>query len=45
LLPKIQGRKSLIADIVEGVVKPVIDALVAIWPRTSDDDALMRKTI
>jgi hypothetical protein len=28
-----------------GAVKAVIDALVAIWSRTRDDDALMRKTI
>ena len=26
-------------------MKPVIDALVATWSRTRDDDALMRKTI
>jgi hypothetical protein len=45
LVPKAQGQKSPIADIVEGAVKPVIDALVAIWSRTRDDNALMRKTI
>jgi hypothetical protein len=45
LVPKAQGQKSPIADIVEGAVKPVIDAVVAIWSRTRDDDALMRKTI
>jgi hypothetical protein len=46
LLPPPQaGQKGPIADIVEGAVKPVIDALVAIWSRTRDDDALMRKTI
>ena len=45
LLPKTQGEKSPIADIVGGAVKPVIDAIVAIWSRTRDDDALMRKTI
>jgi hypothetical protein len=45
LLPKTQGQKGPIADIVSGVVKPVTDALVAIWSRTRDDDALMRKTI
>jgi hypothetical protein len=45
LVPKSQGQKSPIADIVSGAVKPVIDALVAIWSRTRDDDALMRKTI
>ena len=45
LLPKAHGQKSPVADIVEGAVKPVIDALVSIWSRTRDDDALMRKTI
>lgn len=45
LVPKSHGQKSLIADIVEGAVKPLIDAVVAIWSRTRDDDALMRKTI
>ena len=45
LVPKPQGHKSPIADIVGGAVKPVIDAVVAIWSRTRDDDALMRKTI
>jgi hypothetical protein len=30
---------------VQGAVKAVIDALVAIWSRTRDDDELMRKTI
>jgi hypothetical protein len=45
LLPKTQGEKSPITDIVGGAVKPVIDAIVAIWSRTRDDDALMRKTI
>jgi len=45
LVPKTQGQKGPIAEIVEGAVKPVIEALVAIWSRTRDDDALMRKTI
>jgi hypothetical protein len=45
LMPKSHGEKGPIADIVGGAVKPVIDALVAIWSRTRDDDALMRKTI
>jgi len=45
LPPSPSGQKGPIADIVEGAVKPVIDALVAIWSRTRDDDALMRKTI
>jgi hypothetical protein len=45
LPPAPSGQKGPIADIVEGAVKPVIDALVTIWSRTRDDDALMRKTI
>ena len=45
LPPAAAGQKGLVADIVEGTVKPVIDALVTIWSRTRDDDALMRKTI
>jgi hypothetical protein len=45
LPPPPSGQKGPIADIVGGAVKPVIDALVAIWSRTRDDDALMRKTI
>jgi hypothetical protein len=45
LVPKAHGQKSPITDIIEGAVKPVTDALVTIWSRTRDDDALMRKTI
>jgi hypothetical protein len=45
LLPKAHGQKGPIVDIVEGAVKPVIDALVAIWSRTRDDSAVMRGTI
>jgi hypothetical protein len=45
LVPRSQGEKSPISDIVGGAVKPVIDAVVAILSRTRDDDALMRKTI
>ena len=45
LVPKAHGQKSPLADIASGAVKPVIDALVAIWSRIRDDDALMRKTI
>lgn len=40
-----QGQKSPIADIVSGAVKPLTDAVVAIWSKSRDDDALMRKTI
>jgi hypothetical protein len=39
------GVKSPITDIVSGAVGPLIDAVKAIWLRTRDDDALMRKTI
>jgi hypothetical protein len=45
LAPSSAGQKSVIADIVKGVVGPVIDAVKAIWMRSKDDDALMRKTI
>ena len=39
------GVKGPFADIVGGAVGPVVDALKAIWLRTRDDNALMRKTI
>jgi hypothetical protein len=45
LPPPKTGEKSPIADIVSGAVGPVIDAVKAIWLRTRDDNALMRKTI
>jgi hypothetical protein len=45
LLATIAGQKGPIADIVGGAVKPLTDAIVAIWSRVRDDDALMRKTI
>src|SRR5271166_6015297 len=45
LAPSSAGQKSVIADIVRGAVGPVIDAIKAIWMRSKDDDALMRKTI
>ncbi len=44
LMPPTEGQKG-IGDIVGGVVKPIADALVAIWSKTRDEDALMRKTI
>ena len=43
--PPPKGVKSPFTDIVGGVVGPVVDALKAIWLRTRDDNALMRKTI
>jgi hypothetical protein len=46
LLPKKEaGARSWIADAIEGAINPIIDALKAIWLRSKDDDALMRKTI
>jgi hypothetical protein len=45
LIPKGSGEKGPIADIVSGAVKPLTDAIVAIWSRVRDDDALMCKTI
>jgi hypothetical protein len=45
LVPEARGEKGPIADLVGGAVKPVLEAVVAIWSRTRDDDALMRKTI
>jgi hypothetical protein len=43
--PPRPGVKSPFTDIVGGAVGPVVDALKAIWLRTRDDNALMRKTI
>jgi hypothetical protein len=43
--PPPPGVKGPLTDIVSGVVGPVVDALKAIWLRTRDDNALMRKTI
>ncbi len=45
LIPSTVGQKSPIADIIGGLVGPVIDAIKAIYLRGRDDDALMRKTI
>jgi hypothetical protein len=39
------GEKGPFTDIVGGAIGPVVDALKAIWLRTRDDNALMRKTI
>jgi hypothetical protein len=44
LMPPTEGQKG-IGDIVGGLLKPVADALVAIWSKTRDEGALMRKTI
>jgi hypothetical protein len=45
LAPSSAGEKSVIVDIVKGSVGPVIEAIKAIWMRSKDDDALMRKAI
>ena len=45
LVPQSSGQKGPIEEVVTGIAKPLIDAVVAIWSRTRDDDALMRKTI
>jgi hypothetical protein len=45
LVPQSSGEKGPIAEVVTGIAKPVIDAVVAIWSKVRDDDALMRKTI
>jgi len=45
LLPVKAGEKSVIVDIVRGAVKPLTDAVVAIWSKVRDDDALTRKGI
>lgn len=45
LPPRPAGQKSPITEIASGAVGPLIDALKAIWLRTRDDNALMRKTI
>jgi len=45
LVPKTGGQKGPIAEVVTGIAEPVIQALVTIWSRVRDDDALMRKTI
>ena len=41
--PPPPGEKSPLTD--SGVVGPVVDAVKAIWLRTRDDNALMRKTV
>jgi hypothetical protein len=45
LMPADAGQKGVIEDIVSGAIGPVIDAVKAVWMRSKDDDALMRKTI
>jgi hypothetical protein len=45
LIPGSKGDKGLIDSIVSGVVGPLVEALKAIYLRSRDDDALIRKTI
>jgi hypothetical protein len=45
LPPPNTGEKGPIADIVGGVVKPLLEAVTEIWRRTRDDDARRRETI
>jgi hypothetical protein len=49
LVPPSAGQKGAVEEAVkgavEGAVGPAIDAIKAIWMRSEDDDALMRKTI
>lgn len=45
LMPRADGEKGVIDQIVSGVSKPLIEAMVAIYFRARDDDALTRKTI
>jgi hypothetical protein len=39
------GEKGWIQEAVKGALGPLVDALKAIWLRSRDDDALVRKTI
>jgi hypothetical protein len=39
------GEKGVIEDVVKGAIGPLMDAIKAIWVRSRDDNALMRKTI
>jgi hypothetical protein len=45
LIPSTAGQRSPITDVIGGVAGPLIDAIKAIYLRSKDDDALMRKTI
>jgi hypothetical protein len=39
------GDRNVIADLVQGAIEPLLEALKVIWLRSRDDDAQMRKTI
>jgi hypothetical protein len=43
--PTPSGQRSLVGDLVGGLAKPLIEAVVAIWTRADDNDRLRRDTI
>src|SRR3954471_3696508 len=43
--PTPPGQRSLVGDLIGGLAKPLIEAVVAIWTRANDDDRLWRDTI
>jgi hypothetical protein len=45
LLPATGGEKGVLVDVVRGAVKPLTDAVVAIWSRSRDEDDLMRRAV
>ena len=45
LPPAATGEKGVIDGIVKGAVEPLVQALLAIWTRARDEDALTRATI
>ncbi len=45
LIPRTTGERGVIDGIVSGIVKPLAEAVVAIYSKSKDEDALTRKTI
>ena len=45
LPPAAAGEKGVLDEIVKGAVEPLVQALLAIWTRARDEDALTRQTI
>ena len=43
--PTPPGQRSLVGDLVGGLAKPLIEAVVAIWTRADDNDRMRRDTI
>jgi hypothetical protein len=43
--PSLSGQKGILEEIVSGVAKPLIEAIVEIWKKRMDNDALTRGTI